>query len=118
PDVCVVWVSAVGCCLISSACPRIYPLPLHDALPLSMARVRASAVGTGAPSPWLANIDWAEAGCTTASARTIASGKLRFIGSDPEDRKSTRLNSSHVKNSYAVVCLKHKIRNKAHVNVW
>src|SRR5690606_42054951 len=25
-----------------------------------------------------------------------------------EDRKSTRLNSSHVKNSYAVICLKNK----------
>src|SRR5690606_39498806 len=28
---------------------------------------------------------------------------------DGEDRKSTRLNSSHVKNSYAVFCLKKKI---------
>src|SRR5690606_41578063 len=27
---------------------------------------------------------------------------------DPEDRKSTRLNSSHVKISYAVFCLKKK----------
>src|SRR5690606_40900410 len=27
---------------------------------------------------------------------------------DPEDRKSTRLNSSHVKNSYADFCLKKK----------
>src|SRR5690606_14565514 len=32
-----------------------------------------------------------------------------FIGYDPkEDRKSTRLNSSHVKISYAVFCLKKK----------
>src|SRR5690625_5789374 len=29
-----------------------------------------------------------------------------------EDRKSTRLNSSHVANSYAVFCLEKKIRNK------
>src|SRR5690606_40142266 len=28
----------------------------------------------------------------------------------PTDRKSTRLNSSHVKSSYAVFCLKKKIR--------
>src|SRR5690606_40924665 len=28
----------------------------------------------------------------------------------PKDRKSTRLNSSHVKTSYAVFCLKKKIR--------
>src|SRR5690606_41030993 len=27
---------------------------------------------------------------------------------EPQDRKSTRLNSSHVKNSYAVFCLKQK----------
>src|SRR5437773_3120564 len=28
----------------------------------------------------------------------------------PEDRKSTRLNSSHITNSYAVFCLKKKIQ--------
>src|SRR2546430_12498613 len=33
-------------------------------------------------------------------------GKLR----DPKDRKSTRLNSSHSQISYAVFCLKKKIR--------
>src|SRR5690606_40942561 len=31
----------------------------------------------------------------------------------PEDRKSTRLNSSHVKISYAVFCLKKKKRKKS-----
>src|SRR5690606_40883976 len=30
------------------------------------------------------------------------------------DRKSTRLNSSHVKNSYAVFCLKKKHSRQAH----
>src|SRR5690349_23660748 len=30
------------------------------------------------------------------------------------DRKSTRLNSSHVEISYAVFCLKKKIKNKSH----
>src|SRR5690606_40207657 len=32
-----------------------------------------------------------------------------------EDRKSTRLNSSHEKNSYAVFCLKKKKTNKYYV---
>src|SRR5690625_6112832 len=32
------------------------------------------------------------------------------------DRKSTRLNSSHVANSYAVFCLKKKIRQSPIVN--
>src|SRR3712207_7260272 len=33
----------------------------------------------------------------------------RADGIDPEDRKSTRLNSSHANISYAVFCLKKKI---------
>src|SRR5690625_5556479 len=33
----------------------------------------------------------------------------RFTSSPSTDRKSTRLNSSHVANSYAVFCLKKKI---------
>src|SRR5690606_39425899 len=36
---------------------------------------------------------------------------LNLIGNVPPDRKSTRLNSSHVKISYAVFCLKKKIYN-------
>src|SRR5207249_6444748 len=41
----------------------------------------------------------------------LASGKstqLTYDGSDTTDRKSTRLNSSHVSISYAVFCLKKK----------
>src|SRR5690606_39426568 len=34
----------------------------------------------------------------------------KFLGSSIVDRKSTRLNSSHVKISYAVFCLKKKIK--------
>src|SRR5690606_41736418 len=34
--------------------------------------------------------------------------RLRGAGRAPADRKSTRLNSSHVKISYAVFCLKKK----------
>src|SRR5690349_23138891 len=33
------------------------------------------------------------------------------LGADAEDRKSTRLNSSHVEISYAVFCLKKKKQN-------
>src|SRR5690606_4321594 len=33
-----------------------------------------------------------------------------------QDRKSTRLNSSHVKNSYAVFCLKKKKNNRYELN--
>src|SRR6266480_6125221 len=34
------------------------------------------------------------------------------LGQLPEDRKSTRLNSSHMSISYAVFCLKKKKKNK------
>src|SRR5690606_10748349 len=43
---------------------------------------------------------------TQTSERWIADGNA--VQSQLEDRKSTRLNSSHVKISYAVFCLKKK----------
>src|SRR5947209_11565794 len=40
-------------------------------------------------------------------------GGHRLVGvEDEEDRKSTRLNSSHANTSYAVVCLKKKTRKE------
>src|SRR5690625_6120283 len=44
-----------------------------------------------------------------------AADRLHFLA--VEDRKSTRLNSSHVAISYAVFCLKKKNRNKRHHTV-
>src|SRR5699024_11923404 len=38
--------------------------------------------------------------------------RIRSEGFDTEDRKSTRLNSSHVSISYAVFCLKKKTRTQ------
>src|SRR5690606_39954235 len=46
----------------------------------------------------------------TNPALVGAAGALAFA---PADRKSTRLNSSHVKISYAVFCLKKKKHQKA-----
>src|SRR5215510_15902194 len=40
-------------------------------------------------------------------------GERRHARDDPQDRKSTRLNSSHVAISYAVFCLKKK--NNTHI---
>src|SRR5690606_8133939 len=42
------------------------------------------------------------------SAHGLIASKLRNMIGDNQDRKSTRLNSSHVKISYAVFCLKKK----------
>src|SRR6266498_4976199 len=49
------------------------------------------------------------AGRARASRRPPARrGRARAPGACPRDRKSTRLNSSHVRISYAVFCLKKK----------
>src|SRR5690349_22600063 len=68
----------------------IYTLSLHDALPICPPHVGdapRSAAATSRPS----------------GARSRARA----------DRKSTRLNSSHVEISYAVFCLKKKKENRA-----
>src|SRR5699024_11268757 len=74
------------------ATPAIYTLSLHDALPISAA----------------------EPGKAPDRGQTGA-GMIRIVIADDQamtmriiDRKSTRLNSSHVSISYAVFCLKKK----------
>src|SRR5256885_13296807 len=75
-----------------TATTEIYTLSLHDALPISRLR-RA---------------------CRTRSKKSLAdSSRLGNFGScslpwTGRDRKSTRLNSSHLVISYAVFCLKKK----------
>src|SRR5690606_41750371 len=81
--------------------PDAYTLSLHDALPIS---VRAAG-GGGAL--------WRQHRSASPAARDPARhGGRRITRSRRRDRKSTRLNSSHVKISYAVLCLKQKKRNK------
>src|SRR2546430_10386390 len=67
---------------------EIYPLPLPDALPISRLR-RTSARRLPPPR--------------SSRARDPLSCRGRS-----QDRKSTRLNSSHSQISYAVFCLKKK----------
>src|SRR5438477_6733112 len=70
----------------------IYPLSLHDALPILTARIlRAMA--------------WRMA--VLALVICVLAALLSRGPSHP-DRKSTRLNSSHMSISYAVFCLKKK----------
>src|SRR5690349_23454046 len=71
----------------ATATPDIYTLSLHDALPISEARRRRTETRLRRRGPGLRLGERAER-----------------VG----DRKSTRLNSSHVEISYAVFCLKKK----------
>src|SRR6202158_6437129 len=63
-----------------TATTEIYTLSLHDALPISLVR----------PGPY-------------SFGANVTLADLFLI---PQDRKSTRLNSSHHSISYAVFCLK------------
>src|SRR5947209_10087541 len=51
-------------------------------------------------------------GLVTSLAILLSGGALAFVRlSSSQDRKSTRLNSSHANISYAVFCLKKKIQS-------
>src|SRR5690606_42103526 len=91
--------------LLHEAAPSdIYPLALHDALPISY-------IGSGLCSSSRAAIGSRPASAPPASCirRFCMGRRSRFSWPRTIDRKSTRLNSSHVKISYAVFCLKKKI---------
>src|SRR2546426_1504540 len=86
-----------------TATTEIYTLSLHDALPISAQALIAAARGKGpvlVSSGWVIDF-WYPHGeiCGMIGAGALA----RAI-----DRKSTRLNSSHLVISYAVFCLKKK----------
>src|SRR5690554_7205387 len=51
-------------------------------------------------------------GCSASAGPAGRARRLQRKGDDIGDRKSTRLNSSHVRISYAVFCLKKKKKNK------
>src|SRR5437868_9390530 len=70
---------------------EIYILSLHDALPISSRRMICSR--RWSIRPWIGS---------RPRYSQMAPPKTKI------DRKSTRLNSSHVSTSYAVFCLKKK----------
>src|SRR5437660_8853399 len=77
---------------------KIYTLSLHDALPISKLP-RAPGPGRGKKN----------AAAPESFLKVIAAEGIRYFSKDSgADRKSTRLNSSHVAISYAVFCLKKK----------
>src|SRR5690606_42144586 len=93
---------------------RIYTLSLHDALPIShMAELAlwnaASIAVPGAPLSPVAREQQDAAPARKAADWYLDAGQgMADVLRIARDRKSTRLNSSHVKISYAVFCLKKK----------
>src|SRR2546430_15686371 len=84
-----------------TATTEIYTLSLHDALPICF--------GARILPPPMKLVSFLLAGLVAApSSVTLAQRPER----GREDRKSTRLNSSHSQISYAVFCLKKKKINQ------
>src|SRR3712207_7438441 len=83
-----------------TATTEIYTLSLHDALPISGAQ----AVGDVGGDPRVGHRGRAAA---HPLPEVVALQQPPPPGED-QDRKSTRLNSSHANISYAVFCLKKK----------
>src|SRR2546430_7524843 len=92
-----------------TATTEIYTLSLHDALPISSRPVQGNLMKHLLLSVGLAV-------CPTLSVtQQPAPANLSLA----EDRKSTRLNSSHSQISYAVFCLKkkkHTIESVVHIH--
>src|SRR2546426_9214823 len=86
------------CCFFffnDTATTEIYTLSLHDALPISAGADVLEAAAAG--------------GRAEADAAVVVGGAVDLqINAAGADRKSTRLNSSHLVISYAVFCLKKK----------
>src|SRR5690606_39735120 len=105
----------VPCSFIAPATPESYTLSLHDALPISGKAPQVFSAGPRLPGGRVEQ---------NVAFPLPAPGFRGQVGGDGHlelhaphrlgqahhvrDRKSTRLNSSHVKISYAVFCLKKK----------
>src|SRR5688572_31786981 len=98
--------------LSDTATTNIYTLSLHDALPISHAALRhdeaahRARVGRAAQEHLAGRQLQAALGDVLERRRVVRRRGREQL--DLEDRKSTRLNSSHSQISYAVFCLKKK----------
>src|SRR5690554_7196639 len=95
----------------------IYTLSLHDALPISW--LRNHETGREFPGQGTMGFRRRSRRSVPAAAAFPSPRHLPLPGAQAgrrgEDRKSTRLNSSHVRISYAVFCLKKKIEKSSYV---
>src|SRR5690349_23027322 len=90
--------------------PAIYTLSLHDALPIYL--LKKGKLPTSGQSV-LMDGRTGEAFGSPVTVGYMYVLKLHHLVDDKiQDRKSTRLNSSHVEISYAVFCLKKKKTGK------
>src|SRR5207302_8807036 len=100
-------------CHTSLSPTRHHPPSLHDALPIFPA---TTSQGSGKFCLKLRIVSAMNATSPSSGFLSVQSNPVTSLSVEvknlcrPQDRKSTRLNSSHVKSSYAVFCLKQKNR--------
>src|SRR5205814_10552651 len=98
--------------------PQLYTLSLHDALPIFelLSRVRAALPNMKSRHKFprspgampTRQMRQAKSSENAATPSTEQRSSAWFV-----DRKSTRLNSSHLGSSYAVFCLKEKTPSRS-----
>src|SRR5690625_6817378 len=88
------------------ATTEIYTLSLHDALPISGKEAQEIFAAEQGETPTLKEV--AESDIYLDIGDKDPQNFESIIEATEKDRKSTRLNSSHVAISYAVFCLKKK----------
>src|SRR5256885_13134679 len=92
-----------------TATTEIYTLSLHDALPILQLIRCESRADNAVAIAFYVDQGWRR----TDTVRGYYEGRVdaaRFEKRLRQDRKSTRLNSSHLVISYAVFCLKNKTK--------
>src|SRR5690606_41384782 len=99
-----------------SATTELYTLSLHDALPIfhELTQTLSFEYGHIDPNftPYTNYARCPEPFTDPAAGYVLCAGLEPGAVVTDKDRKSTRLNSSHVKISYAVFCLKKKKQNQ------
>src|SRR5256885_13133320 len=96
-----------------TATTEIYTLSLHDALPISASGIQACGASRQALKMKKCSV-FPEPSKNYATIHPIAANDVVECQASV-DRKSTRLNSSHLVISYAVFCLKKKNKHLAAV---
>src|SRR3712207_7881736 len=86
-----------------TATTEIYTLSLHDALPI-LVEVRPAEAADGGGEFNVTNNTTND----HSPSYSLSGEEIAYRAARSEDRKSTRLNSSHANISYAVFCLKKK----------
>src|ERR1039458_10433629 len=96
-------------------------VPVASSIDRVSSSRRETEAMEGSASPRNPSVEMESRSLTLRSLLVACRSKARSASSrnmpQPSDRKSTRLNSSHLGISYAVFCLKKKKKQHSHVDV-